>query len=119
MSVLSDLQKDWNNRMTVFHCQHCSNIYLLLIVPIAIAGLVLVLILFLLNLTVTNGAINGFVFYVNIISINTSVFFSQFTPAYTFISLANLDLGIQTCFYSGMDDYAKLPYPHSYITHHN
>ena len=27
---------------------------------------------------------------------------------YTFISLANLDLGIQTCFYNGMDDYAKM-----------
>ena len=36
---------------TVFsspHCQHCSNIYLLLIIPIAIAGLVLVLLLFVL-----------------------------------------------------------------------
>ena len=89
-------------------CQHCSNIYLLLILPIAIAGLVLVFVLFVLNLTVSNGAINGFVFYVNIISINTSVFFSQFTPANTFISLANLDLGIKTCFYNGMDDYAKM-----------
>ena len=27
---------------------------------------------------------------------------------YTFISLANLDLGIKTCFYNGMDDYAKM-----------
>ena len=99
---------------TVFgssHCQQCSNIYLFLIVPIAIAGLVLVLLLFILNLTVTDGTINAFIFYVNIISINTPVFFpnvSSFTPSYTFISLANLDLGIQTCFYNGMDDYAKM-----------
>ena len=27
---------------------------------------------------------------------------------YTFTSLANLDLGIQTCFYNGMDDYVKM-----------
>ena len=96
---------------TVFgsaHCQHCSNMYFLLIVPIAIAGLFLVFVLFTLNLTVTNGAVNGLVFYVNIISINTSIFFSEFTPAYTFISFANLDLGIETCFYNGMDDYAKM-----------
>ena len=99
---------------TVFsspHCQHCSNIYLLLIIPIAIAGLVLVLLLFVLNLTVTDGTINGFILYVNIISINIPVFFTElnhFTPTYTFISLANLDLGIQTCFYNGMDDYAKM-----------
>ena len=79
--------------------------------PIAIAGIVLVLLLFILNLTVTDGIINAFILYVNIISINTPVFFPQlgnFMPAYTFISLANLDLGIQTCFYNGMDDYAKM-----------
>ena len=99
---------------TVFglsHCQQCLNIYLLLIVPIAIADLVLVLLLFILNLTVTDGPINAFILYVNIVSINATVFFPQsgnFTPAYTFISLANLDLGIQTCFYNGMDDYAKM-----------
>ena len=66
---------------TVFgysHCQHCSNIYLLLIIPIAVAGLVLVLLLFILNLTVTDGDINGFILYVNIISINSHVFFPQY-----------------------------------------
>ena len=85
--------------------------YILLILPIAIAGVVLVLLLFVLNLTVTDGTINGFILYVNIISINTPVFFTKlnhFTPAYTFISLANLDLGFQPCFYNGMDDYAKM-----------
>ena len=94
-----------------FHCQHCSNIYLLLIIPIAIAGLMLVLLLFVLNLTVTDGTINGFILYVNIISINAPVIFTelnQFKPTYTFVSIANLDLGIQTCFYNGMDDYAKM-----------
>ena len=93
------------------HCQQCSNIYLFLTVPIAGTGLVLVFLLFILNLTVTDGTINAFIFYVNIISINTSVIFPQlnaFTLTYTFISLANLDLGIQTCFYDGMDDYAKM-----------
>ena len=94
-----------------FHCQHCSSIYLLLIIPIAVTGLVLVLMLFVLNLTVTDGTINGFILYVNIISINTPVIFTElnrFTPPYTFISIANLDLGIQTCFYNGMDDYDKM-----------
>ena len=89
-------------------CQQCSNIYLFLIVPIAIAGLVLVSLLFIVNLTVTDGTINAFILYVNIISINTPVFFPKLTPAYTFVSLANLDFGIQTCFYNGMDDYAKV-----------
>ena len=55
---------------------HGSNIYLFLIVPFAIAGLVLVL---LLNLTVTDGTINAFILYVNVISINSTVFFPKFT----------------------------------------
>ena len=94
-----------------YYCQHCSNFYIWLIIPIAVAGLIMVLLLFYLNLTVSDGSINAFVLYTNIISINIPVFFSSinnFTPAYTFISLANLDLGIQTCFYNGMDDYAKM-----------
>ena len=43
--------------------------------------------------------------------INTPVCFTKlnhFAPVYTFILLANLDLGIQTCFFNGMDDYAKM-----------
>ena len=95
-----------------YHCQHCSNVYLLLVIPIAVAGLVLVLLLFIFNLTVTDGDINGFILYVNIININNDVFFPQYNISinfwYTFISLANLDLGIPTCFYNGMDDYAKM-----------
>ena len=94
-----------------YYCQHCTNSYLLLIIPIIAVGLIMVLLLFYLNLTVTDGSINAFILYANIISINTPVFFSSitnFTPTYTFVSLANLDLGIQTCFYNGMDDYAKM-----------
>ena len=103
------------NLSTVFgspNCQLCSSVYLLLIIPFTIAGILLVFILFFVNLTVTDGIINAFIMYTNIISINDHVFFTDtrhdFIPVYTFISLANLDLGIQTCFYNGMDDYAKM-----------
>ena len=90
-------------------CKQCSNVYLLIIIPFGIAGLVLVLLLFVLNLTVTDGNINAFLFYVNIISINSSILFLvNNTATHIFISLANLDLGITTCFYNGMDNYAKI-----------
>ena len=92
-------------------CQHCSNIYLLLLIPIGIAGLILIVLLFLLNLTVTDGTTNPFIFYMNIVSINYTVFFPEdhtTVPLYTFVSFANLNLGIKTCFYNGMDDYAKV-----------
>ena len=38
----------------------CSNVYLLIIIPLSIAGIGLVLVLFILNLTVINGTINTF-----------------------------------------------------------
>ena len=90
-------------------CKHCSNLYVFTIIPIAIAGIVLVIMLFTFNLTVTNGIINTLIFYVNIISINYSQFcFHSHSPDCTILSLLNLDLGIETCFYDGMDGYIKM-----------
>ena len=92
-------------------CKHCSNIYLFIIIPIAIAGIILVTMLFIINLTVLNETINTFTFYVNIVNINMLTFYPVCQPGTcicTLISLFNLDLGIETCFYNGMDDYVKL-----------
>ena len=99
---------------TVFgssNCKECSNFYLPIIIPVSIAGILLVLLLFFLNLTVVDGMINGFILYVNIVGINGDIFFHPShvsATAYVFISIANLDVGIETCFYNGMDDYAKM-----------
>ena len=90
-------------------CQQCSNIYLLIIIPIAIAGIVLVLMMFILNLTIVNGLIATLILYVNIITINKTLLFPSSTnPLYILIAMANLDLGIESCFYNGMGDYAKM-----------
>ena len=90
-------------------CKVCSNSWLSLVVVFAIAGIILVIIIFVLNLTITSGTINGIIFYANVISINGNILFttSYFFPS-VFISLLNLDLGIETCFYDGMDEYAKV-----------
>ena len=92
-------------------CQQCSNNFLFLVFAFAGAGIILVISLFVFNFTVTSGNINGLVFYANVVSINTAVFFQKYQSTkftYTFVSLVNLDLGIETCFYNGMDDYAKM-----------
>ena len=91
-------------------CKRCSNGYVFIIVPIAIAGVVVVLMLFIFNLTVANGSVNTFIFYINIITINFSVFFPECESLIVriLISVSNLDLGVQTCFYDGMDSYAKM-----------
>jgi len=93
----------------VFGSSECSNKFLLIIIPIGISGIVLVLMLFYLNLTVREGDINSLLFFANVISINTPIFLPNHKNyAYTFISLVNLDLGITTCFYNGMNDYSKI-----------
>ena len=74
-----------------------------------IAGIVLVIMLLVLNITVAVGTLDSIIFYVNIINVNRNAYFSQsniyFVPV--FISWLNLDIGIDTCFYPGMDTYAK------------
>ena len=107
--VCAQCQQGLSTVLGSSNCKQCSNFYLLLIIPIAIAGVVLVMMLFTFNLTVTNGIINTLIFYVNIISINYSLFsFDSNSPDYTMLSLLNLDLGIETCFYDGMDGYTKM-----------
>ena len=92
-------------------CMKCTNVHILITIIVIVAGIVLVVLLYVLNLTVTNGTINGIIFYANIVSINDSVFLvndNVFKPLRVFISFTNLDLGIETCFYNGMDSYVKM-----------
>ena len=94
-------------------CTKCpSNWYgffILIIISSLLAGVVLVVILLVLNLTVAIGTMNSIIFYANIIYSNRRVYFGQsnltFIPV--FISWLNLDIGIDTCFFEGMDAYAK------------
>ena len=90
-------------------CKQCSNNYLALLILFALAGVLLVVFLFLLHLTVAAGTLHGLIFYANIIAANHHIFFPHISnhPANIFIAWLNLDLGIQTCFYNGMNVYAK------------
>ena len=91
-------------------CQHCSNKYLALLIPFAIAGLCLVVILIMFNLTVSVGTINGLIFYANILRVNHTTFFPSNDYHYlssVFIAWLNLDLGIETCLYNGMNAYVR------------
>ena len=90
-------------------CLKCSNTSLLLIFAFIAAGLLFVVLLSKCNITISKGTLNGLILYANIIQMNKASFF---TLGYTsslamFIAWLNLDLGIQTCFYNGMDMYAK------------
>ncbi len=90
-------------------CSTCSNVFLLLFLPFAIAGFLLVIFLFTCQVTVAAGTTSGLIFYANVVAVNRSVFFpSGETNILTvFIAWLNVDLGIETCFIDGMDAYTR------------
>ena len=91
------------------HCKQCTNIYLLLLIPFALMGVVLVFFLLVCKLTVAAGTLSGLVFYANIVGVNHTIFLpvGSTDALSVFIAWLNLDFGIETCFYEGMDAYSK------------
>ena len=91
------------------HCRKCTNLYLALLVPFALMGIALVLLLFVCKLTVATGVLSGLVFYSNIVGANCTIFLpvESINPFSVFIAWLNLDFGIETCFYDGLDAYTK------------
>ena len=104
-------QTNFSHVLGTSRCLKCSNLPLFAVIPgVLFAGVILVIFLMLFNLTVSVGTINGLIFYANIIRASQAVFFppemnSSFLSM--FIAWLNLDLGIETCFYDGLDAYAK------------
>ncbi len=91
------------------NCKECSNLYLLLLIPFALAGILLVALILVLNITIATGNIHGLIFYANIVAANRVIFLLNVNNFLTvFISWVNLDLGIETCFYDGMSSQAKV-----------
>ena len=96
-------------------CVKCSNNSMALLIFFVAAGFLLVFFIGALDLTITEGTINGLIFYANIVwtyqslllpqdqsDINIGLLFLQ-----GFVAWLNLDFGIQSCFFSGLDAYWK------------
>lgn len=90
----------------------CSNYYLFLLPVFALAGVALVFLITFLNLTVTEATLNGLIFYANMIQIyaffmfeRNNTFVAPFLKVFT--AWINLDFGIETCFFVGMDGFSK------------
>uniref|UniRef100_A0A1X7V6X7 Right handed beta helix domain-containing protein n=1 Tax=Amphimedon queenslandica TaxID=400682 RepID=A0A1X7V6X7_AMPQE len=93
------------------NCGLCDSKYFIIawVALFAVMGIAMVVFLILLNLTVSQGTLNGLLFYANIIKLYEPVFSRERAlPALgQVISWINLDFGIEACFYKGMDRYAK------------
>ena len=101
-------QDGYSRVLGTSRCMVCPNHnHLALIIVFAVWGILLVLTISFLGMTITDGYINGFIFYCNIISIFLNDFLaisheqggSIVTPLVAFL---NLDFGIETCFFNGM-----------------
>ena len=90
-------------------CLPCSNDHLALFIPFILAGPVLVGFIKLLDLTIAQGTLNGLVFYANIVQVNQDILlpWRSTNPLTIFIAWLNLDLGVETCFFNGLDAYTK------------
>ena len=102
-------QTNYSRVVGSLKCKKCSSFDLLFaVVPsFIVAGLALIIFLMALNLTVSTGIINGLIFYANIIQAQQKTFFSSNSFLSTFISLLNLDQGIESCLYPGFDSYIE------------
>ena len=89
-------------------CLPCSSKYLSLLIPFSLAGVSLIFFIKLLDLTISQGTLNGLIFYANIIKTNEHLFIqANNSPLTVFISWLNLDLGVETCFFDGLTAYSK------------
>ena len=104
-------------------CMNCTdeNSRIAFLGAFIVAGVVLVLFIKVLDLTVAHGTTNGLILFANAVWINQGIFFSNFSGGLSdknlflqifyvmkgFIAWLNLDLGIETCFFDGLDAYWK------------
>ena len=93
-----------------FSCKDCEDKYLGLLLFFAFAGIAIIAFLLVLRITVAAGTINGLILYANIVSVNRDIFFPpgmiNVYPLTVFLAWLNLDFGISTCFYDGLDAYS-------------
>ena len=102
-------------------CRQCSNRNLIFLIPIfLLSGIFIVFLLQILNLTVTGGTTTAIVVYANVMySYQASIPYHHFniydTMCQNFVSLLNLDIGFELCFYNGMDEYQQIWLTYGYV----
>ena len=88
---------------------HWPAVFVVILLASTLAGVLLVITLLALNMTVSVGLINGFIFYANIVSAGNVAFYPSSKPSFNsiFVAWLNLDIGIDVCFIDGLDAYSK------------
>ena len=96
-------------------CRQCSNWWLWTLVLYAVAGPLLIYLLYALRLTLTNGTINGIIFYAQAANVGILDMLSVYNGkmevirklSIVLLSVLNLGLGFPLCFFDGMTELWK------------
>ena len=85
-------------------CMKCSNTSLLLLILFAAYGIFLILVIIFLRLTISEGYLNGVLFFSNILSVYLPYFAPNRNVQLYFLvfSWLSLRLGFEACFFDGM-----------------
>ena len=91
-------------------CRDCSDVWLLTLLLYALAGVAILIPTFVFDITITLGAVNGAIFYANIVRVNSNIFFAGGGRGFLFwfVSWINLEVGFPICFYDGLNELTKL-----------
>ena len=95
------------------HCLPCPSywhsILLAITAALLLAGIALVVLILVLNMTVAVGTLNGLIFFANIVHANKSILlpFQKTNFITVLLSWLNLELGIDTCYFPGMNTFGK------------
>lgn len=90
-------------------CWECSDRTLFWIPVFAVAGVFIIIVIAFLDISVADGCVTGFLFYCNCLNYFLLHILPTPPTSYFFlpVSWMNLELGIESCFYSGMSDLSR------------
>ena len=91
-------------------CLPCNNWWLLTIPLYALLGVAIVVLLLVLQLTVTQGTINGLIFYATLLNVDTYTLLTGYKGSQwsvIVLSFLNLELGFSVCLYDGLTEIDK------------
>lgn len=114
-TLCGDCQPGFSLSLGSSRCISCSGRWPQDFISVSLAALVggicLVTLMLMFNLTVAVGTLNGLMFYANIIHANSSMLFpstiGNFKLMHGFIAWPYLDIGMDVCYFKGMDTYWK------------
>ncbi len=109
--VCGACEKGYSNVFGTNRCLKCSNIGLLWIPLLALLGIAFVFFICYFHFTVSRGTPLSIIFYTNIFNLYVQSFTTGVSNSsrnfYPPSAWLNLDLGIQSCFYDGMDTVSR------------